>query len=53
LSDPTTGKDSETTVGITNRRPYLAAPEDDQLLPKAEVLGDQSRSGLETGGEGE
>ena len=53
LRKPTTGKDPETTIGITNRWPYLAAVEDDQLLPKAEVLGDESRSGLEPRGEGE
>ena len=52
LSEPTTGKDPETTIGITNRRPHLAALEDNQLLPQAEILGHQSRSRLEPRGEG-
>jgi hypothetical protein len=48
-----TGKDPERTIRIPQQWTYLAALGDDQLLPKAEILGDQSRTGLEAGGEGE
>jgi hypothetical protein len=44
-------KDPEAAICIPELRSGLTSLENNQLLPKAEVLGDQSCSGLENGGE--
>jgi len=47
-----TGKDPEAAICIPNLWSGLTSLENNQLLPKAEIFGDQSCSGLENGGEG-
>jgi len=44
------GKDPEATICIPELWPGLASLENNQLLSKAEVLGDQPCLGLENGG---
>jgi len=46
-----TGKDPEAAICIPELWPGLTSLENNQLLPKAEVLGGQSCSGLENGDE--
>jgi len=46
-----TGKDPEAAICIPELWPGLTSLENNQLLPKAEIFGDQSCSGLEYGGE--
>jgi hypothetical protein len=45
------GKDPEAAICIPELWSGLTSLENNQLLSKAEVLGDQSCSGLENGGE--
>ncbi len=48
---PAAGENPEAAIFIMQPWPDLAALETNQLMPKAEVLGDQSCSGLENCGE--
>ncbi len=44
-------QDPEAPICIAEPRSGLTALQNDELLPKAEILGSQSRFGLEDGGE--
>jgi hypothetical protein len=48
---PAVGEEPETAICIPELWSGLTSLEYNELLPKAEILGDQSRSGLENGGE--
>ncbi len=49
--EPATSQDSEAAICVAEPRSGLTALENDELLPKAEILGNQSRFGFEDGGE--
>jgi hypothetical protein len=48
---PAVGEDPEAAMCIPELWSALVSLENNELLPKAEVLGDKTRSGLENGGE--
>jgi hypothetical protein len=50
-SKPAAGENPEATIFIMQSRLDLAALENNQLMPKTEVFGNQSCPGLENGGE--
>lgn len=52
LREPATSQDPKPAIGVAKPWPGLPAPENDQLLPKVQILSDQSEFGFEEGGEG-